>query len=230
MQTPSDDAACDTVTMTEALLHDVESGWARVARVAVLLSGSGRTLANFLEACQHGRLDIEVVAVVSSKPDVRGLEIAAAADIPQFVLQRRDYSTDEAYTQEILNSVMPFRPDLLVLAGFLRKLVISSEWAGRVLNIHPALLPEMSSAAGRGFYGDKVHAEVLRLGVSESGATVHIVDNGYDTGPVLGRAVVPVKENDTVRSLADRVFQAECELYPRVIDDYIRRNRDWLLR
>lgn len=208
---------------------DSTGGWARVPRVAVLLSGSGRTLKNLIAAMHKGLLDAEIVAVVSSKPDVRGLTIAAEAEIPAFVVQRGDFATDQAYTTAIVSVLAPYSPDLIVLAGFLRKLVISERWAGRVLNIHPALLPEMSAAAGRGFYGDKVHAEVLRQGARQSGATVHVVDNDYDSGPVLARAIVPVRDGDTVETLASRVFAAECELYPRVIDEYLRKNRNWLL-
>jgi formyltetrahydrofolate-dependent phosphoribosylglycinamide formyltransferase len=225
--------ACETDGMIDrasaSSTSEVSGGWARVARVAVLLSGSGRTLENLLGAAHRGMLDCEFVAVVSSKPDVRGLAIAQDAGIPAFVVQRRDFLSDEAYTEEVESILAPFSPDLILLAGFLRKLVIGDKWAGRVLNIHPALLPEMAAAAGKGFYGDKVHAEVLRRGAPESGATVHVVDNGYDTGPVVDRVAVPVLEGDTVRSLADRVFAAECDLYPRAVNEYIRKHRDWLL-
>lgn len=206
------------------------AAWSRVPRAAVLLSGSGRTLQNLLDTQHRGMLDIEIVAVVSSKPGVRGLAIAADAEIPCFVVQRRDFPTDDAFTTQIESAIRPLGPDMLILAGFLRRLVISDAWAGRVLNIHPALLPEMAAAAGQGFYGDKVHAEVLRQGAEQSGATVHIVDSGYDTGPVLARSIVLVEPGDTVETLAGRVFAAECELYPRVINEYVHQNRDWLMR
>lgn len=161
-------------------------------------------------------MDARVVAVVSSVPGVRGLAIADAAGVPALTLRRRDYPGDAAYSAAIYAALAPHAPDLIALAGFLRRLVVPSEWAGRILNIHPALLPE-SPAAGPGFYGERVHAAVLASGATESGATVHVVDDGYDTGPVVGRAVVPVLPDDTPATLAARVFAAECALYPAAI-------------
>jgi len=164
-------------------------------------------------------LDARVVAVVSSVPGVRGLDIAEAAGIPAFALRRRDHPDDAAFSAAIYAALAPFRPDLILLAGFLRRLVVPEAWTGRILNIHPALLPE-SSAAGPGFYGDRVHAAVLAAGAIESGATVHVVDNEYDHGPVVQRTVVPVLPDDTPATLAARVFAAECALYPAAIARY----------
>jgi phosphoribosylglycinamide formyltransferase 1 len=185
--------------------------------VAVLLSGSGRTLDNVLRAIAAGELPCSVRVVVSSKPGVRGLEIAAAAGIPALVLQRRQFASDEAYSDAIYAAIRPYEPELILLAGFLRKLVVPPAWENRILNIHPALLPEMAAAAGKGYYGERVHAAVLASGAATSGATVHVVDNGYDTGPVVMRATVPVLPDDTPESLAARVFEAECRLYPAAI-------------
>ena len=194
----------------------------RVLRVAVLLSGTGRTLENLLTVIERGELDAGVVAVVSSLPGVRGLEIAERAGIPATVLQRRNHASEEAFSEAVYSWLAPHRPDLLLLAGFLRKLVVPPAWEGRILNIHPALLPESAPyAAGRGFFGERVHAAILAHGDAVSGATVHVVDNGYDTGPVVHRATVPVLPGDTPASLGARVFEAERRLYPEAIRRYV---------
>ena len=189
--------------------------------LAVLLSGTGRTLQNLLRVIATGGLDCAVRVVISSKPGVRGLEIAADAGIPTAVIQRRDFDTDEAYSDAVYRAIRAHDAELILLAGFLRKLVVPPELDGRILNIHPALLPEMAAAAGRGFYGERVHAAVLASGATQSGATVHVVDNGYDTGPVVMRATVHVLPDDTPASLAARVFDAECALYPAAIRRHI---------
>ena len=114
---------------------------------------------------------------------------------------------------------------LTLLAGFLRKLVVTPELDGRILNIHPALLPD-SAAAGQGFYGERVHASVIASGATISGATVHVVDNDYDTGPIVLRSTVPVLPGDTPESLAARVFEAECLLYPAAVRHHIANRQD----
>jgi formyltetrahydrofolate-dependent phosphoribosylglycinamide formyltransferase len=187
--------------------------------LAILLSGTGRSLANLLRAIAGGSLQAQISVVVSSKPDVRGLEIATAAGIPTAVIERKLFSDDDAYSEAVYKVLTPFHPDLIVMAGYLRKLVVRQDWEGRILNIHPALLPE-SAAAGRGFYGERVHAAVIASGARESGATVHVVDNEYDAGPVVMRTTVPVFPDDTPTSLGARVFAAECALYPEAIRAY----------
>lgn len=188
--------------------------------LAVLLSGSGRTLANLLQVIANGGLNCSVRLVISSKPDARGLEIAANAGVPAYVLKRAVFDSDLAYSNAVYALARLHDVELILLAGFLRKLVVPPFLDGRILNIHPALLPE-SEAAGKGFYGERVHAAVLASGASLSGATVHVVDNGYDTGPVVMRATVPILPSDTPETLAARVFDAECVLYPAAIRRHI---------
>ena len=190
-------------------------------RLAVLLSGTGRTLENLLAALASGELHAEIAMVVSSVPEVRGLGIAAAARVPTATVRRRDHPDDRAYSDAVYAALEPAAPDLIVLAGFLRKLVVPGELTGRILNIHPALLPEADFAAGRGFYGDRVHAAVLASGATESGATVHVVDNGYDTGPAVLQERVPILPGDTPETLGTRVFAAEQRLYPAAIRQYV---------
>lgn len=190
-------------------------------RLGVLLSGSGRTLANLLAVIDRGELDAEIVCVVCSRSGVRGIEIAREAGIPVEVVPRRRFPDPIAHSRAIYDAVEPFAPDLLILAGYLRQLMIDPAWEGRMLNIHPALLPQAEVyAAGRGRYGNHVHAAVLAHGDEVSGATVHVVTDEYDTGPPVLQREVPVLPGDTPEALAARVFAVECELYPEAIRRY----------
>jgi len=188
------------------------------ARAAVLLSGSGRTLENFLDRIGDGSLPIEIVAVVSSRSGVRGLDIAASAGLPAAVFRRRDHADVAAHNAAIHAWLEARAPDLILLAGYLCYYVRPDWFDGRILNIHPALLP---GYGGKGFYGDRVHAAVLEAGEIESGCTVHEVSDEYDAGRILGQARVPVEPGDTVHDLAARVFAAECELYPKMIGEVV---------
>lgn len=208
--------------MTEEISGDTTRATPpRPWRLGVLLSGSGRTLANLLAVIADGALDAEVVFVVSSRSGVRGIEIAREAGIPAAVVTRKQHPDPADHGRAIFDVVAPFAPDLLILAGYLRQIAVPSEWAGRMLNIHPALLPQASAyAAGRGRYGIHVHAAVLEHGDAFSGATVHVVTDDYDEGPPVLQREVPVLPDDTPETLAARVFAVECELYPEAIRRY----------
>lgn len=199
-------------------------------RLAVLVSGSGRSLENLLQVIGHGTLAAEVVTVVSSVADVRALEIAAAAGIPTQVLTHHNARGVDAYSTAMYEILAPYRVDLVIMAGFLRRLLVHPGWENRILNIHPALLPQAASyAAGKGFYGDRVHAAVLAHGDIESGATVHVVTDEYDDGPPLAQSVVPVLADDDVHTLANRVFAAERELYPAAIREYMEAHPELMM-
>lgn len=182
--------------------------------VAVLLSGSGRTLENLLAKSRGGEVPVAVAAVVASRGDVRGVEVARAAGLPCAVIRRRDHADADAHNAAINDWLAPFAPRMIVLAGYLCFYQAPAWLDGPVLNIHPALLPRHG---GRGMWGHHVHASVLAAGDRESGCTVHLVSDVYDAGEVLGQQRVPVLPGDTAETLAARVFAAECELYPRVI-------------
>jgi len=189
-------------------------GGGAVVPAAVLLSGSGRTLENFLSRIAAGALPITIVAAVSSRGDARGAEIARAAGIPVGVFRRRDYADPAAHSVAINAWLARFEPRLILLAGYLCYYVPPAAFDGPVLNIHPALLPRHG---GQGMYGDRVHAAVLAAGDAETGCTVHRVDEVYDHGEILGQRRVPVLPGDDVHSLAARVFAQERELYPEVV-------------
>lgn len=191
-------------------------------RLAVLLSGSGRTLENLLRSIGRGELEARIVNVISSVAGVRGLEVAANAGIPREALIRRDFPDNAAYSDAVFAALASARPHLILLCGFLRQIVVPPEYEGRILNIHPALLPQAASyAAGRGRYGERVHHAVLDHGDTVSGATVHLVTNDYDEGPPLCQCEVPVHLDDTPATLGTRVFAAECVLYPNAIRRYL---------
>ena len=182
--------------------------------VAVLLSGTGRTLKNLLDKIAAKELRAVIRLVISSASGVRGLDYAEQASIPTRVLQQKDYRNQCEYSGEVFSCVRTAGAEWVVLAGFLKRLTIPDDYVNRVLNIHPALVP---SFCGKGFYGHHVHEAVLEYGAKISGCTVHFVDNEYDHGPVILQMPVPVLDDDTPDILADRVFQAECQAYPTAL-------------
>ena len=182
-------------------------------RLAVLLSGSGTTLENLIEHQQKGWLDAEIVGVIASKPDAFGLERARRHGIRAWPVDRKAFSDSRAFNDALHCILDELRPDLVALAGFLAQLELRG-YQGRVLNIHPALIPSFS---GRGFYGERVHRAVLESGVKLTGVTVHLCDEEYDAGPIVLQEAVRVEQDDTLESLSQRVQAKERELYPRAI-------------
>jgi formyltetrahydrofolate-dependent phosphoribosylglycinamide formyltransferase len=186
----------------------------RPLRLAVLLSGSGRTLDNLLERIATGRMAARIEVVVSSRGDVRGVRIAERAGIPVAVLPQAGRSVGD-WSHAIFAVCREAAADLVVMAGFLHLVAIPADFAGHVINIHPSLLPAFG---GRGFHGMHVHRAVLARGCTVSGCTVHLVDDEYDHGRILLQRTVPVLRDDTPESLAARVFAAECDALPEAIN------------
>jgi phosphoribosylglycinamide formyltransferase-1 len=182
-------------------------------RIAVLLSGSGSSLENLIDRIGKGTLDAEIVCVIASRGDAFGLQRARRHGIPAHAVARRAYEDAGAFNDALHEVLDSADPELIVLAGFLSKLELRS-YAGRVMNIHPALIPAFS---GQGFYGARVHKSVLEAGVKLTGVTVHFCDEEYDHGPIILQDSVPVLDDDTQDSLAERVLALEHELYPRAI-------------
>jgi phosphoribosylglycinamide formyltransferase 1 len=187
---------------------------ARVLTLAVLLSGSGRSLENLQQAITAGHMSARIAVVVSSKREAYGLVRAHAHGLDAVAVPRQEYQDGAAFNAAINSVLARYTIDLVVLAGFLSLYHPSPALAGKVMNIHPALLPAFG---GKGFYGDRVHRAVLEAGVKVSGCTVHFADEHYDHGPIILQEAVPVLDDDTVESLAARVFAVECKLYPQAI-------------
>lgn len=183
-------------------------------KAAVLISGGGRTLKNLLDLAGEGNLALDVRLVVASRPDAGGLAFARAAGIDHETFVRGRYADDQAYGTAIFDRCRAAGVDYVVMAGFLKFVPIPEDFAGRVLNIHPSLIPAF---CGQGMFGHHVHQAVLDYGAKVTGVTVHFVDNQYDHGPIIWQQPAPVYADDTADTLAARVFEAEKEAYPHVL-------------
>lgn len=183
-------------------------------RLAFLISGSGTTVQNFIDRIAAGRLRGVVVAVISSRADAYGIERARAAGIPVAVVPRKQYDSVDAFNDALHAELARHEFDLIIMAGFLSPLQMRGRYAGRVLNVHPALIPAF---CGQGFYGRRVHEAVLDAGVRVSGCTIHFADDQYDHGPIVLQGTVPVLDGDTPETLAARVQLLERELYPEAV-------------
>jgi formyltetrahydrofolate-dependent phosphoribosylglycinamide formyltransferase len=199
---------------------------ARRLRLGVLISGGGSTLANLIERIADSRLrNVQIAQVVSSRAAVRGVEIARRAALPVAVIRPADFASPEGFDTSLADLLDLSTCELIAMAGFLVLWRFPQRFAGRVLNIHPAMLPKFG---GAGMYGRHVHAAVLAAGETESGCTVHLADHQYDHGPIVAQRRVPVLPGDTPETLAARVAIAERELYPEVIQTIADRGLAWL--
>lgn len=194
---------------------DESTNLERPLRTVVLISGGGSGLANLIDRINDGRLrGVTIALVISSRGDVRGVEIARQAGLPLSIIRRRDFADEATFSGAISEAVTAAGADLVVMAGFLCFWRIPLRFQNRVLNIHPSLLPAFG---GRGMYGRLVHQAVIDGGASESGCTVHIADNEYDHGPIVANSRLAITPGETADSLAQRVAVLERELYPAVL-------------
>src|SRR5262245_32850898 len=181
-------------------------------RVAVLISGRGSNMASLIEAAKAPDYPAEIALVVSNRPDAAGLELARKAGVPSTVVDHRPHGKDRAAFERVLQNVLDERRiELICLGGFMRLFTADFvlHWQGRMLNIHPALLPS--------FPGMDPHEQALRAGVKISGATVHFVVPETDAGPTVAQAAVPVRGDDTAETLAARVLSVEHRIYPQAL-------------
>jgi len=187
-------------------------------RIGVLASGGGTNLQSIIDRCQDGSLDAEIVVVVCNNPDAGALERAEQAGITTRCINHRDFSRRVDFDNAVVNSLQELGVELVVLAGFMRIITQTfiDAFPDRVINIHPALLPS--------FPGLHVQQQAIDYGARFSGCTVHFVDGGVDTGPILIQAVVPVLQDDTAETLAARILEQEHKIYPRAIQ-LIAENR-----
>jgi len=196
-------------------MPDARSG---CMRVAVLISGAGSNMAALIDAARKPEAPFEVVLVLSNRADAAGLAVAEAKGVAVAVVDHHAFRRDRAAHEKALQTVLEAHDvEVVALAGYMRLLTpfFVGRWAGRMLNIHPSLLPK--------YPGLDTHARALDAGDAEAGCTVHLVAEGVDDGPVLGQSTVPVLPGDTPASLAQRVLTAEHDLYPRVLADFCRR-------
>ena len=188
-------------------------------RIAVLVSGGGTNLQAIIDAIAAGKItDTEIAAVISNNKNAYALERAKQAGIKDIVVSPKDFETREIFNENLLKTLQEVNPDLIVLAGYLVVIpeIVIDAFENRIINIHPSLIP---SFCGKGYYGLKVHEGVLARGVKVTGATVHFVDEGTDTGPIICQKAVCVKQDDTPKVLQQRVMEeAEWQLLPQAID------------
>lgn len=189
-------------------------------KVGVMVSGGGTNLQAIIDAIDSGSItNAEIKVVISNKKDAYALERAKNNNIEAVCVSPKDYDSREAFNEALIDTLDSYQLDLIVLAGFLVVLPesLTNKYAGKIINIHPSLIP---SFCGNGFYGLKVHEAALARGVKVTGATVHFVDEGTDTGPIIYQKAVEVQEGDTPEILQKRVMeQAEWIILPQAIND-----------
>jgi phosphoribosylglycinamide formyltransferase-1 len=186
-------------------------------RVAVLISGAGSNMAALIDAAGQTGAPFEVVLVLSNKPEAGGLAVAEAKGVPTAVVDHVVFGKDRAAHEQAIQTVLEaYGAEVVALAGYMRLLTpfLVGRWVGRMLNIHPSLLPK--------YPGLDTHARAIAAGDAEAGCTVHLVTEGVDDGPVLGQATVPIQPDDTPASLATRVLASEHRLYPQALADFCR--------
>ncbi len=184
------------------------------ARLVVLASGGGRTLENLQTRILNGQLAAEITLVVVSRSDLGAAQRARRLQLPMLVIGPRNYPDGARRNDLLIGAILEARPDWVILAGWLQLLPIPPELEGRVLNIHPALLP---AYGGKGFWGHHVHQAVIADAVPVTGCTVHFATSEYDQGPVVLQTAVQVCAGDTAESVAAKVFAAEVEAYPEAL-------------
>lgn len=184
-------------------------------KIVILISGRGSNMQAMVETAARQQWPAQIAAVISNRADAAGLDFAARHGIPTAVVVSKEFATREAFDAALLAKIDEFSPDLVVLAGFMRILTAGfvQHYAGRMLNIHPSLLPS--------FVGLATHQQALDAGVKLHGATVHFVTAELDHGPIVAQAAVPVLDNDTEDSLAHRVLAQEHQIYPQAVRQFV---------
>jgi len=188
-------------------------------KIVVFASGSGSNFQSIIDAVDAGEINAEISGLITNNPSAFSIERAKRAGISALVIAEKYFSTYEEYEESLLKHLALFEAEIIVLAGYMRKIPSSliSKFEGNILNIHPALLPKFG---GKGMYGMHVHHAVIEAGEKESGCTVHLVTQEYDEGPVLAQALVPVLTDDTAEELQKRVLKEEHRLYPEVLKKF----------
>lgn len=184
--------------------------------IVVFASGSGTNFQSIIDATEEGQINGQVRGLITNKDGIQAIERAKHHEISHTTLSPSQFSDKQKYTEEILDQLRSWNTDLIALAGYLIKIPaeVIQEYEGRIVNIHPSLLPKYG---GKGFYGQNVHRAVIENNENESGCTVHLVTEEYDTGPILAQKKVPVKHSDDASALAERVLKEEHKLFPKVI-------------
>ncbi|MCG2589156.1 phosphoribosylglycinamide formyltransferase [Rhodohalobacter sulfatireducens] len=188
-------------------------------KLVIFASGSGTNMQAIIDEIESGKIRAEIAGLIVNKSEIKAIKRARKYNIPVSIITDKD---DETFSSKLNEQLSEWKPDLIVLAGFLKKIpdLIIKKYQNKIINIHPALLPKYG---GKGFYGLNVHRAVLESGDKESGCTVHYVNEEYDKGPIISQEKVPVHSTDTPENLAKRVLKAEHKLLPSVIKKLINQ-------
>ena len=188
-------------------------------KIGVLISGSGSNLQSLIDNIENGNINGKITVVISNKKDAYGLERAKQKNIDAIYVNYKNYESFDKFNDAIIEELKSHGVELVVLAGYLKILTSKfiEEYRNRIINIHPSLIP---SFCGKGYYGINVHEEVIRYGVKLSGATVHFVDEGADTGPIIIQEAVEVCYEDTADSLQQKVLKTEHKILPLAVKYY----------
>ena len=185
-------------------------------RLGFLASHGGSNLQAIIDACKIGELDAKPCIIISNNNDSKALQRAEKENIPYYRLSGKTHPIKEELDEEILNVLLKYNVDLIILAGYMKKIGIKTlnKYRGKILNIHPALLPKYG---GKGMYGDNVHSAVLESGDTVTGVTIHVIDEKYDNGPIVDQVEVPIYETDDVESLKARVLEKEHKFFVKTL-------------
>ncbi|MEX0778402.1 MAG: phosphoribosylglycinamide formyltransferase [Balneolales bacterium] len=188
--------------------------------IVIFASGTGSNFQAIVDAVEDEKIKASVCGLLVNNAKAYAVKRAKKHGIPHTVLNPRDFTDKEQYAQIMLQQLVQWKPDLIVLAGYLLKVPekVVNTYAGNIINIHPSLLPKYS---GKGFYGINVHQAVLESGDDETGCTVHVVDNIYDNGPIISQVRVPVHKSDKAGDISERVRKKELEILPKIVASII---------
>lgn len=189
-------------------------------KILVFASGSGSNFQSLIDSVKSGELDAQICGLIVNKLEIGAVAKANQAEIPVFYISEKEFSTYQEFELKLISTAKKVNADVIVLAGYMRKIPASliKAYQGKILNIHPSLLPKFG---GKGMYGSFVHKAVLEAKEIESGCTVHIVTEEFDEGPILAQAKVNVYETDTVEDLQKRVLAEEHKLYPKTVQEFL---------
>ncbi|MEX0722562.1 MAG: phosphoribosylglycinamide formyltransferase [Gracilimonas sp.] len=189
--------------------------------IVVFASGSGTNFQSIIDAADRGEITADVAGLITNKDHIGAIQRAEDHNIPTRIISPADFNSEEDFANELLAQLADWNTNLIVLAGYLKKIPSSviKEFENRILNIHPSLLPKFG---GKGFYGLNVHRAVLSSKEIESGCSVHIVTDEFDEGPVIAQAKVEVRIEDTPELLAQRILKEEHQLYPKAIQQHLQ--------
>ena len=195
-------------------------------KIAIFASGDGSNFRKIYNQIQKGDIPAKIVLVVSNNPQCGAIIFASEQGLENFIVNHTRFPNSDTRDKRLLQALLKSEVELICLAGYMKLLPVEivKEYQNRILNIHPALLPQFG---GKGFYGMKVHEAVIEAGAAESGVTVHLVDAEYDHGKIIAQKKVQVRSGDTAKTLAKRVLKVEHDLYPKVVKAFCKDRVVW---